>query len=97
MKKLIVAVGAMLLAAGGLLLSLAPDTLSIIMIVIMCIVIILGFLLGLMPALTYGNGFKNARQSVEQALDVQAAETWIAVFKLDTLFRQRDLDGLFKE
>ena len=97
MRKLIVGVAALLLASGGLLLSFAPDTLSLLMLAVMCFIVILGFSLGLMPALMYGAGFKSARQNIEQSLDVQSTETWIAVFKLDSLFRQRTLDNLFRE
>ena len=63
MRKLIVGAGVLLLAAGGLLLSLAPDTLSLLMLVIMCFVVALGFILGLMPSLMYALGFKNAREN----------------------------------
>ncbi|MGN1231420.1 MAG: MotA/TolQ/ExbB proton channel family protein, partial [Anaerotignum sp.] len=97
MRKIIVGVAALLLLAGGLLLSLAPDTLSMSILVIMYLLVLLGFILGLMPAISFGTGFKNAKQNIEQTLDVQSTETWIAVFKFDTLFRQKVLDGLFKE
>lgn len=97
MKKFIAGTAVVLMVAGGLLLSLAPDTLSMLILLIMCFFVILGFSLGLMPALMYGSGFRTARQNIEQALDVQSTETWIAVFKFDTLFRQKTLDTLFKE
>ncbi len=97
MRKFIVGMAALLLAAAGLLVSLAPDTLSMLMLLVMSLVIFLGFILGLMPAIMYGSGFKTARQNIEQALDVQSTETWIAVFKMETLFRQKTLDKLFRE
>lgn len=97
MKKMIVFTAALLLTAGSLLLSLAPDTLSMLILIIMFFVVVLGFFLGLMPSLMYGNGFRTARQNIEQALDVQSTETWIAVFKLDAFFRQKELDKMFKE
>ena len=97
MRKLIIGTGALLLAAGGVLLSIAPDTLSMLVLGVMCAVLVLGFFVGLMPALSYGSGFKTARQNIEHTLDVQSTETWIAVFKIDTLFRQRTLDNLFRD
>lgn len=97
MRKIIVGVAALLLLSGGLLLSLAPDTLSMSMLIVMYLVVLLGFILGLMPAISFGSGFKNARQNIEQTLDIQSTETWIAVFKSDVLFRQKVLDSLFKE
>lgn len=97
MRKFIVLAAALLVTATGLLLSLAPDSLSMLVLLIMCFVVILGFFIGMAPSLMYGTGFKNARLSIEQALDVQSTETWIAVFKLDVLFRQKTLDNLFRE
>lgn len=97
MRRLIVVAAALLMAAGGLLLSLAPDALSMLILLVMCVFVILGFFIGLMPAIMYSSGFKNARQNIEQALDVQSTETWIAVFKLESLFRQKTLDSLFRE
>ena len=97
MRKLIIGTGALLLATGGVLLSIAPDTLSMLVLGVMCAVLVLGFFAGLMPALSYGSGFKTARQSIEHTLDIQSTETWIAVFKIDTLFRQRTLDKLFRD
>lgn len=97
MRKMIAASAALLLTAGCLLLSLVPDTLSMLILVIMCLVVIMGFFLGLMPSLLYGNGFRIARQNIENALDIQSTENWIAVFKMDTFFRQKELDNMFKE
>lgn len=97
MKKLIVGIAAVLLAFGILLFSMAPDILSMLILLVMCLVIAFGFALGLMPALMFATGFKTARENMENTLDVQSTETWIAVFKLDHLFRQKLLDNLFKE
>ncbi len=96
MKKLIIAVAAILIGAGGLLLSLSPDNFSILILAIMCIVIAFGFFLGLMPAIKLANGFTIGTMNVEQALDIQTSETWIAVFKLESLFQNRELDKIFK-
>lgn len=94
---MIVSAAILLLTASCLLLSLAPDTLSMIILIIMFFIVTLGFFLGLMPSLLYGNGFRNARNNIGQALDIQSTETWIAVFKMDFLFRQKDLDNMFRE
>lgn len=97
MKKFIIGVAALLLLAGGILLGMAPDTLSLIILICMCGVLAMGFFLGLLPSLMFTDAFKTGRGNVEQALDVQSAETWIAVFKLDSLFRHTMLDKLFAE
>ena len=97
MKKVIVAVAAVLVTVGGLLLALAPDVLSMIVVGCMWLAILLGFFLGLLPTILYSSAFKQGRLSLEQTLDIQSTETWIAVFKLDSLFHQKDLDRVFSE
>lgn len=96
MRKMIVGTAVLLMVTGGLLLGLAPDILSMLILLVMCFIIVIGFSLGLMPALTCSAGFKTARQNIEHTLDVQSTETWIAVFKHERLFRQKMLDDLFK-
>ena len=97
MRKFIVGTAALLLVACGLLLSLAPDTTSMMILGVMCVIIVMGFFLGMMPTLMFTSGFHTARLNVEQTLDVQTMETWIAVFRLESLFRSKELDALFLE
>lgn len=95
MKKSMIAVAAILIATSGILLALSPDTLSMVILFAMCALIAMGFVMGLMPCMQLSAGFKSARQSMEQALEVQTTEPWYAVFKLETPFRQTTLDELF--
>lgn len=97
MKKVIVAVAAVLITISGLLLALAPDVLSMMVVGAMWLALLLGFFMGLLPCILYGSAFRQGRLSLEQAMDVQSTETWIAVFKLDSLFHQKDLDRVFAE
>ena len=90
-----IAVAAVLLASAGILTALAPDTLSMMILLLMCALLALGYILGLMPCMQLTSGFSSARQSIDQALEVQTSDTWYAVFKMDTPFRQRELDKLF--
>ena len=96
LRKRIILIAAALLAAAGILTALAPDTLSMIILLVMGFVLVMGFALGLLPSVLYALGFSTARQSIDQALEVQTAEPWYAVFKLDSPFRQKDLDELFR-
>ena len=91
-----IAVAAVLLASAGILTALAPDTLSMMILLCMCALLAMGYVLGLMPCMQLTAGFSSARQNIDQALEVQTAETWYAVFKMDTPFRQRELDKLFR-
>ena len=96
MKKRIIIIAATLLAVAGVLTALAPDTLSMLILLAMCGVLMLGFVLGLLPCVVFTAGFSDGRKSIDQALDVQTTEPWYAVFKLDTPFRQRELDKMFR-
>ena len=96
MKKRIVVIAAVLLAVAGVLTALAPDTLSMLILLTMCGVLALGFILGLLPSVTFTAGFYEGRRSIDQALEVQTTEPWYAVFKLDAPFRQRELDKMFR-
>lgn len=97
MRGLIVVVSAFLMMAGGLLIALAPDTLSIVVVILMCGAIALGFFLGMLPTILYALAFKNARLSITETLSVQSAENWIAVFKVDNFFRNKNLDKVFND
>lgn len=97
MKKLIIAVASVLITVSGLLLALAPDVLSMIVVGGMWLAILLGFFLGLLPTILYTTAFRQGKISLENAMDVQSAENWIAVFKLDSLFHQKELDRVFGE
>ena len=70
MKKIIVAVAAVLLTVSGLLLALAPDTLSMIVVGFMWVAIIMGFFMGLLPSIVYANAFKQGKISLDQAMDL---------------------------
>lgn len=95
MRKTLIGITAVLLAVSGLLLSLAPDTLSILVVGCMVLVIALGYVLNFLPSVNYIAGFQTGRRSIAAAQEVQTAEIWVALFKLDSLFRQKQLDTLF--
>lgn len=97
MKRIIVLVAAVLITVSVLLLVLAPDTLAMIVVGCMWIAVILGFFLGLFPSILYASAFRRGRANLEQALAIQSTENWIAVFKLDSLFHQKELDRIFIE
>ena len=91
-----IVVATALLTTSGILLALAPDTFSMLVLLVMCGIVTMGFFLGLMPSMQLGAGFKTARQKIDQAISVQTTESWYAVFKLDAPFQQRSLDELFR-
>ena len=97
MKKVVAAVAVLLMTVSVLLLALAPDTLSMIVVGCMLVAVILGFFMGLLPTIQYSSAFRHGKSSLEQTMDIQSTENWIAVFKLDSLFHQRELDRIFSE
>lgn len=97
MKKVVAAVAVLLMAISVLLLALAPDTLSMIVVGCMWVAVILGFFMGLLPTIQYSNAFRMGKTNLEQTMDIQSTENWIAVFKLDSLFHHRELDRVFNE
>ena len=76
MRKQMIAVAAVLLAAAGVLTALAPDTLSMLILLVMCGILVMGYTMGLMPGMQLAAGFSTARQNIDQALEVQTADTW---------------------
>lgn len=97
MRRFIVLVAALYLTAVGLLFSLAPDILSMVILGIMTLVLVFGFVTGIMRSLLYVGGFRRCRESIEKATEVQTDETWLAVFAIENIFGQNDLDTKFRE
>ncbi len=97
MKKYIIAIATVLLTAVILLFSMAPDVLSFIVLGIMTFVLVLGLILGIIPSSNFSGGFRCAVKKIKSAAKVQTVEAGLAVFQIDDLFRQRDLDAVFQE
>ena len=97
MKKGIFFTAMVLFITGGLLISLTPDPLSLIIVGIMSAVAFMGYILSLLPGLLYMGSFKGARKRIEESMEVQSTESWLAVFKMDGLFHNKFLDRVFNE
>lgn len=97
MKRYIVLVAVVYLTAVGLLFSIAPDALSMLILGVMTSALAFGYLAGLVPTITYASSFNRSRQSIEESLKVQTTEAWLAVFQIENLFGQKDLDEVFRE
>lgn len=97
MKRYIALVAVVYLTAVGLLFSIAPDTLSILILAVMTFILAFGFVAGLVPTITFASSFRNCRQNIEESLNVQSTEAWLAVFQIENIFGQKDLDNAFRE
>ena len=97
MKKFIILVAALYLTTVGLLFSMSPDVLSMIILGIMTIILIFGYISGIVSSLLFADGFRHCRQSIVKATEVQSTETWLAVFAIENIFGHKELDGSFRE
>lgn len=97
MKKYIFLIAAVYLTAVGLLFSMAPGILSMLILGAMTIIIAFGFLGSVMRMILYAEGFNRARKTIETSLDVQSAEPWLVLFKIENIFGQKDLDAAFRD
>ncbi len=95
MRRLAIVIAFFLLIIISLLFALAPDILAMSIIGGMALIVILGYVVGIMPLILYASGFQEAISNIEKALDVQATETWLVVFKLESLFKNKYLDEVF--
>ena len=76
---------------------MAPDALSRIMLGVMTLLVVFGFIEGIVPAIQFAGGFNRCRKTIEESTDVQSTEAWLAVFKVENIFGQKDLDSLFRD
>lgn len=97
MKKLIIAIGILFIGTGAIMLSFAPDTLSMLIIAVMCLVIAVGFGIGMAPTVMYEGGFKQGLKSIEHIQEINASSSWVAVEQVEYFFHQPTLDKLFKD
>ena len=97
MKRIIIITAVIYLTAVGLLFSMAPDALSMVILGVMTLLLAFGFLAGIMPAALYAGGFNRCRKSIEESTNVQTTETWLAVFKVENIFGQKELDSVFRD
>ena len=89
--------GAVLLISGGILLAMAPDKLSMMIIGVMLVLMVLGFFLSVVPSLSFNKGFLNAVRFIRDTKRVQSSNMWVTVSHTDALFRNDTLDGLFND
>ena len=97
MNYLILVIGAGMAAAILLLVRLAPDSLSLLIIGIMASILGLGFILGIIPAIRFSAGFSRAVRTIGEATRVQASDAALVIMRENELFRQRELDRTFRE
>jgi len=97
MKKFIILLAVVYLTAVGLLFSMAPGILSMLILGAMTLLLVFGFIGGIMPSILYADAFRRSRKSIEEAMDVQSTEAWLAVFQIENLFGQKDLDAAFDD
>ncbi len=86
-----------ILVGGGALIVYAPDTLSVLFVIIMDIILIAGLVWGVCPVIFYNRALQRGMQNIQRATEVQTSSTWTAILGYDHFFNQRTLDEFFSE
>lgn len=95
MKRIIIVLCTVFAAVCAVLTVIAPDYLSMIIVVIMTLVIAAGFTFGLIPNMLFCAGLKQGQKSVDRVREVRADNIWTAVTNIKPFFKQKKLDELF--
>lgn len=97
MKRFYYLLAVIILMCGGVLAAFAPDVLSMIIVAFMCLLTAGGMFWGLFPVIRFAIGLENGQKSVRRAEEVQTDSPWLAIAQQEKFFRQKTLDGLFRE
>lgn len=95
MNKLGITIGIVFLLCGGLTVSMAPDLLSLILVILMCAIVFAGYLFGMMPCLNACDGFKRGKLAVHRMAETTTEDRWALMRENDNLFGNKMLNGLF--
>lgn len=97
MKRIIALVAFVFVLTLIGLLSFAPDLLTIIFVILMAAAVAVGFFLGMVPAIQFAAGFRDAKSRVQKIGEVQSSAAWLSVQQLGALFHQKTMDALFDQ
>lgn len=92
MKKVIN--GSILAAVCFLLLFFAPGTTSLVFVAAMTLLCAFGYGVGICRINGFAEGFSSAIARIQEMKKITVAENWLYVKQMDSLFRNRYLDGL---
>ena len=96
MRKVIIFLSAFFAAVCIVLGALSPDYLSMAIVGVMGAAIFFGFMFGLVPNITFIQGFRDGRKSIDRTFDINADFIWTAVERVMPFFNQRKLDEMFE-
>ncbi len=97
MKKSIVFIGGILLIVCGMFAVIAPDKLSMAIVVIMGVIVMLGFFFGILPLLRYIGAFKQGDAQLENIKKINSDNRWLPLSEINPFFGQKTMDDLFSE
>ena len=93
---LIISIVVVILANIALIIF-APDTLSMIIIGAMLVIVLLASWFGLIPMLSFVQGFRTGQATIQETLVTPADSAWTILQEMDHMFGQKDLDQVFDE
>ena len=82
---------------GVMLVGMSPDVLSMAFTGIMLGIICVSVVAGILPLLSYSNGFRRGLDNIYRIMDVQTESVWTAVVQIEGFFRQKMLDSIFED
>ena len=96
MKKVIILLSAVFAVICVLMIAIAPDLLSMLIVIFMTGVIAVGFIFGVIPTITYSQGFREGMNSIDSSLEINADYIWTAIRSVTPFFKQKNLDEVFE-
>lgn len=97
MKKTDIITGVLLFGCSAVLIYLAPDRLSMIIVGVMAAAIATGYFATIIPSSHYSSGFRHAARFIQNTRRVQSESVWVTVARTDALFRNDTLDSMFDD
>lgn len=96
-KGLSYGVNILLLTGAVILTVLSPDLLSALIVGLMALIVLVAEISGVFPIIQYSAGFNNAVENIGKAQKTQDSMAWVAVFRMEHFFGQKQMDLLFEE
>lgn len=97
MRKYTAGIALLFIIAAAVLFSLAPDTLSVAILVIMTACVVWGFVYGIVRMMECTAAFRTAQVTLGKLANVNTSSVWLSIQKVDSLFGVASLDEMFED
>lgn len=83
-------------SAGMILLGYSPDHLSAAFVAIMVLIVIIGIFIGILPTISFINGFHTGCKSAEHINQTDTGDAWLMQITQKNFFNQKTLNALYE-